>query len=119
MEKINYKVYIETEHEVVRGNASATGNDIYDKKVEDEILERLHNGDTTAWCCVVVIAEFMGYSYTEVLGCCSIKEGITVEDYAENMDLFNEAKAGLIKEIRGIQFKSTEALAKIKKLGLI
>lgn len=116
MEKINYKVYIETEHEAVRGNASATGNNTYDKEVEDKILDRLHKGDTTAWCCVVVTAEFMGYSYTEVLGCCSIEEGTSAYDYAKNMDLLNDAKYGLIKEIRGIQFKAVEALAKIEKL---
>lgn len=63
----------EYEQEQVKGNAVASGDDAFDKKVEDEILRRLRDGDVWAWCCVTVRAEWHGFMGYDVLGCVSEK----------------------------------------------
>lgn len=55
--KITYTVHIEPEEMEVRGNVQASGNAAEDKAAEDEVLERLRNGEEWAWCCVQVVAE--------------------------------------------------------------
>lgn len=56
----------------VRGNCIATEDEEFDKKVEDEILERLDNGDVWAWADVEVQATLpdgrTGSAYLG--GCC-------------------------------------------------
>lgn len=53
--KLTWDFRIEPEIDVpVRGNAMASGDDEADKKLEDEILERLERGDVIAWCCAIV-----------------------------------------------------------------
>lgn len=75
---ITYTLEIEQDDFQVRGNAMASGDDAMDKQVEDEILARLSNGDTWAWACVSVTAEwdwngttFEGQDY---LGGCSHRD---------------------------------------------
>jgi hypothetical protein len=57
----------------VRGNAMVSGDDEEDKKVEDEILERLDRGDVWAWAFVEVIVRdpVTGLKGHAGLGACS------------------------------------------------
>lgn len=57
----------------VRGNAMASGDDIYDKEVEDEIISRLNNGDVWAWANVTITASWSGLYGSDNLGGCSYK----------------------------------------------
>lgn len=79
--KAQYKVEMLDEDVPVRGNASASGDDAFDKRVEDEIIARLEAGDMSAWFCAKVTAyvelpcpilhgvhTLAGVDY---LGCCS------------------------------------------------
>lgn len=59
-DRVTYVLSIEPEEISVRGNCIASGDDAYDKKVEDEIIERVDNGDDWAWCTVEVAAVFDG-----------------------------------------------------------
>ena len=59
----------------IRGNAMASGDDDLDRKVEDEIIERLEDGDVWAWSLVEVFAtvELNGETITgdsDYLGAC-------------------------------------------------
>lgn len=77
--KVEYTLEVEPECCVpVRGNAMASGDDVLDKKVEDEILARLEWGDVWAWCTVIVTAqvEIDGEVFRgrDSLGCCSYKD---------------------------------------------
>lgn len=55
----------------VRGNAMASGDAEHDKKVEDEILADLENGNEWAWCTVRVVAKWEGFEGEDYLGGCS------------------------------------------------
>ena len=92
----------------VKGNAMASGDDKYDRKVENQILKRLENGDIAAWfdCLVTVYIEWTDdqndyeYQGTDSLGCCnyaSIKQFVKQSGgYFE--DMLNEAWDSAIED---------------------
>ena len=59
----------------IRGNAMVSGNSKYDRKVENEIIERLDSGDIYAWfdAKVTVSIEVNGITFEgyDILGACS------------------------------------------------
>jgi hypothetical protein len=59
-EEIRYYTDIHPEDKPVRGNLIASGDDVFDKECEDEVLERLTQGDILAWCIIEVRAEWKG-----------------------------------------------------------
>jgi len=72
---IEYTLEVQPDDVPVRGNAAASGDDVEDRAVEDEILRRLDAGDVWAWCLVTVRARlevdgerFTGYAS---LGACN------------------------------------------------
>lgn len=75
----------------VRGNALVSGDEDEDKRVEDEIIERLNNGDEWAWASVEVRGTFNGLVASDYLGCCSyanaddFKTGGYFDDMQENV----------------------------------
>lgn len=98
--KIRYQIEIEQDDIPVRGNAIASGDKATDKAVEDEIIERLDNGDTWAWCSVCVVAEAGGTEGRAYLGACSYKdeEDFRSGGYYEQMQ--EEAKEDLMEQLR-------------------
>ncbi len=90
----------------VRGNALASGDDAEDKRVEDEIIERLNNGDVWAWASVKVTARWKGLEGTNYLGGCSYvdeKDFKSPGGYYEDMKA--EALADLKDTIKKLQAK--------------
>lgn len=90
----------------VRGNACASGDADIDRQVENEMLERLENGDTWAWCCVRVTATHPnapGLEAVEFLGCCCYHD---VDDFKKHSgyyeDMANAARTDLERQIRKI-----------------
>lgn len=55
----------------VRGNAMASGDDAIDKQVEDEILQRLDDGDVWAWALVKVTGCLRGLKAETYVGGCN------------------------------------------------
>ena len=86
---ITYRLYIEQDELPVRGNALASGDDAEDKPCEDEIIERLENGDVWAWANVNVEAsvyiEGQHFQGDDWLGGCS---------YANTADFVQPVKPG-------------------------
>lgn len=74
-------VTAEQDHIPVRGNAMASGDDAVDSEVEDEIIERLNNGDVWAWALVTVTVEFESLKAAESVGGCSYENE---EDFKKN-----------------------------------
>lgn len=73
----------------VKGNAMCSGDDKLDMEVENEIIERLNNGDLSAWFCAKVTAEYLGFKYSDYLGACSYRsfaEFINGDYYADMID---------------------------------
>jgi hypothetical protein len=58
----------------VRGNAMASGNKRFDRRVEDEILTRLEWGDPWAWSHVTVAALWNGFTGRASLAGCSYRD---------------------------------------------
>ena len=86
----------------VRGNAIASDDAELDRKVEDEILERLDRGDTWAWCEIRVCATMraMGGNVSAVsswLGGCSYA---SEKDFREAGDYFEDLKREAIDALR-------------------
>lgn len=73
----------------VRGNAVASGDAKLDKKIEDEILDRLSKGDIWAWARVSITMKHKatGLYAVEHLGACSYEdeEGFKTGGYFEDM----------------------------------
>ena len=72
--EVEFEVCPEPEDVPVRGNAMASGDDELDKEVEDDIIERLDNGDIWAWCHVVVKTRWNGYEGSASLGGCCYRD---------------------------------------------
>lgn len=92
-----------------------------EKKQEREIIRRLDQGDTEAWCCVVVTAEWEGIKGTATLGVCSYGpgDGYTIEREAnetvEEHGMRKEALDDLNKEL---QRKADRCAAFLKKVSI-
>jgi len=74
---ITYTIECLPEDIEVRGNAAVSGDDAFDKEVEDSILADLERGNDWAWCFVCVTASLtvdnFTFTGTDNLGCCSYK----------------------------------------------
>jgi hypothetical protein len=81
----------------VRGNVIASGNDKYDKKVEDEILAKLENGNIWAWCTVKITCRYNGLESTEYLGCCSYEDE---KDFIKNSGYYDDMVATCIADLQ-------------------
>ncbi len=95
----------------VRGNAVASGDDAIDKRVEDEIIARIDDGDPWAWCCVEVRASHDEISSSDYLGGCSYRDeayfrtGGYYEDMVKQaVDGLNLEREKMIRSLRGIRF---------------
>lgn len=79
----------------VRGNAMASGDAVFDKAVEDEILDRLERGDIWAWFTghVVVTTSVDGVAFTghDYIGGCS---------YADRDDFLRDNRDGYLRDLR-------------------
>jgi len=77
---VHLKVY--QDDTPIRGNAIASGDDDYDKKIEDELIQRLEH-DVWAWALVQLYVSYPNGSRTEssYIGGCSYK---SAKDFIEN-----------------------------------
>ncbi len=70
-----------------KGNAICSGDEVFDRKVETEIVTRVENGDIWAWATVCVTAEWEALKENEYLGCCCYE---SEEDFRNNSGYFEE-----------------------------
>ena len=70
----------------VRGNAMASGDEDEDRRVEDDILERLQYS-VWAWACIEVRGEWKGLRASAYLGGCSYddEDDFRASGYYEDM----------------------------------
>lgn len=90
---------VEQDDVPVRGNASAW-DDETDKRIEDEILERLDRGDVWAWAWVCVKARYKGFEGSDSLGGCSYaSEDDFTQPGGYYEDMVHEARERLAEEL--------------------
>jgi hypothetical protein len=59
----------------VRGNAMASGDDEFDRQIEDEIISRLESGDIYAWFTAkVTVRDSYGREASDYLGACCYED---------------------------------------------
>lgn len=104
-DQVVYAIEAEQDDIPIRGNALASGDDELDKQVEDELIERVNNGDVWAWASVKVTASIPGIDLEGVdyLGGCSYKDE---EDFKQPGGYYdgmkNEALADLERQLNAV-----------------
>jgi hypothetical protein len=100
--KVSYEIEACEDDAEVRGNAVASGNDKYDRQVEDDILARLEVCDVWAWATVKVTATYEGLDGVEgafYLGCCNYADEEDFKSDADYADMKDQARAELYAEM--------------------
>lgn len=96
----------------VEGNASVSGDDAFDREVEDEILRRLERGDVWAWAMVTVTVSWGPLSASDHLGCCSYADE---EDFRQPGGYFDDMSDEALDELNKI---AEEAYRRLKERDL-
>ncbi len=96
MQEVELIVEILPEDQPVAGNAMCSGDLVYDREVEREILADLADGNDWAWCTVKVTARVDGIEGTSYLGCCSYAS----EKDFRNGGYYPEMKEEAVRELR-------------------
>lgn len=73
---IEIEIFSTQDNLQVRGNAIFSGDDDFDEKIENEIIERLNSGDVWAWADVEVRVTVIetGETASDYLGSCSYED---------------------------------------------
>lgn len=71
MDEVEWSITATVDDSPVHGNAIASGDDAFDKYVEEDILARLDANDVWVWATVTVTGKYRGVSASECLGQCS------------------------------------------------
>ena len=82
-DEVEFQESTEDEFIPVQGNYMATDDEEADKRAEQELLDRLHRGDNSAWCILVTQATWKGFIGRASLGAYVFPEGNTGEQNAE------------------------------------
>lgn len=98
--EITFTVSTESEDTQVRGNCMATDDPVADKQAEDEIIDRLNRGDESAWCVVVLTAQWEEFKVSSYLGACSFAEGLNGAECAKQaVEMVKDFKDELVEEL--------------------
>lgn len=103
---VTYTLEVDFDDLEVRGNALVSGDDAEDKKCEDNIINRLNDGDVWAWASVKVTAAWNGLEGVDYLGACSYADEADFKQpggYWEDMK--EQALADLKHNIKALQSK--------------
>lgn len=104
-----YTVSIESQNFPVRGNCMVSGDNTFDKKCEDVIIERLERGDLSARCCVKVTATVGDFEGVAYLGDCSLNDQYMAQQCAEEHGMQEEALEDLKRELRAAVMSGHDA----------
>jgi hypothetical protein len=103
IEQVEFTLEAEQDDMPVRGMAMASGDDAVDKKVEDEIIDRLDGGDVWAWASVSMTARWKGMEGVNYLGCCSYADEEDFKKDGYYKDMKAEAFADLLNNINALK----------------
>jgi hypothetical protein len=103
IEDVEFNLISDYDDTPVKGNALASGDDQVDKECEDEIIERLDNGDHWAWALVTMEANYKGLTGVDYLGSCSYKDEEEFKNGGYYEDMKNNAYNDLINQIKALE----------------
>jgi hypothetical protein len=110
-DEVEFTIRVEAEDVDPRDNFMCTDDTDQDRADENEIIERLNRGDESAWCCVVVEADWNGIKGYDSLGCCSYAPGsgrevkAQVDETVESHDMKAQALEHLNSQILAMAAK--------------
>ena len=84
---VEIDVIAEFDHIPVRGNAIVSGDADLDRKVENEIIRRINNGDVWAWASVEVKVTWETFEASDYLGCCTYDNE---NDFVKNSGYYDD-----------------------------
>lgn len=105
---VSYDIECLPEYTDVRGNAMCSGDDDYDREVEDSILDDLEGGNDWAWCTVRVTARYDGVDCAvgqDYLGCCSYRDEADFKACVYYEDMCDQAREDLYAQLEGILYR--------------
>lgn len=94
-DEIKFTVECLDEHIPIKGNAIASGDNEYDRKVEEKLKRQLRD-NPWAWCSIKVIGEYRGLTAVDYLGCCSYKN----EKDFRNSPYFKDMRDNVIADLQ-------------------
>lgn len=103
--EIEFTIIIHPEDTPVRGNAMASGDDAFDREVEDAIIADLDSGNEWAWCTVEVrasLADDPDVNASDFLGACSFRDESDFRNSGYFEDMRKEAADLLAQRIARI-----------------
>jgi len=106
-EEIAISLRAEPEFVSVEGNAMASGDDAFDREVEQDIFHRLAQGDAWAWAMVTVTVSWGPFSASDHLGCCSYANE---EDFRQPGGYFDDMVDEALEELNRIVRDAYEQL---------
>ena len=98
-EEVTICLEAEPEFVPVEGNAMASGDDAFDREVEQGILRRIDHGDVWAWAMVTVTVSWGPFSASDHLGCCSYADE---EDFRQPGGYFDDMVHEALAELNRI-----------------
>lgn len=93
---VEFEIECQEEIEPVKGNAIVSGDAEFDKKVENQIIEQLEQGNEWAWCTIRVVAKWKDFFGDDYLGGCSYK---SEQDFIESNDYYQDMKTNALAEL--------------------
>jgi hypothetical protein len=96
IEQVEFTIQCMPEDIPIKGNAIVSGDDEYDKEVENDLIEQLENGNEWAWCAIKVTACYKGQEGTDYLGGCSYK---SKKDFIESNDYYQDMRQQAYDEL--------------------
>jgi len=108
-DEVEFNVAVEPEYIYVEdGLVQDSGDEVADRAAEQEIINRINNGDDLAWVIITATAkwkEFEGYSH---IGCCTFDHVSEIDSFVKDYELHEEALEDLNKTLKSIYDKLKE-----------
>lgn len=99
LDDVDISIHCEAEDIPVRGNLVDSGDAEQDKEMEDEVLDRLNDGDEWAWCSIEVRATHKGIYASEYLGGCSY---VGERDFVKNSGYYEDMVQRAIEGLQSV-----------------
>lgn len=106
---LDCELLIEPDDCRVRGNVMVSGNDTADRAAENAVLERLNNGDISAWCGVVANVTISAWTGTASIWANTLDDTYTAEMVAADHGLVEEAFNDLLRTLNAAAHEGIEA----------
>ena len=106
-EEVTVRVHAEPDLIPVEGNAVVSGDEAYDREIEQSIQSRLQQDDVWAWAMVTVTISWGPFSASKHLGCCSYMDE---EDFRQPGGYFDDMVNQALEEFNVTVFEAYQQL---------